>query len=184
MQKERKNFVILCLMDLRQTYDKHYRPLCFFARRWTGDIAEAEDVVQDVFVKLAERRPEFDNATALSAYLHRMVYNACINRSTAAQIHRRHRRLIALNIANEAELAEAELEDGVLWRILSEIDALPTECARVFRMSYMEGASIADVARRLGISPHTVKSQRARARKLLHQRLQDLYSLCAWLFMM
>lgn len=166
---------------MREIYDKYYRPLCFFARRWTGSIAEAEDVVQDVFVKFAERHAVFENAVALSAYLHRMVYNMCMNNAAAALIHRRHKSIIASN--SETEFEEAELEDSVLWRVLSEIDALPPQCGAVFRMSYLEQASIEDVALRLGISPHTVKSQRARARKLLRERLQDLYALCAWLFM-
>ena len=56
-------------------------------------------------------------------------------------------------------------------------------CRKVFTLSYMEGLDIKEVAEKLDISPHTVKSQRARAKQLLQERLKDLFPLLAYLFL-
>jgi RNA polymerase sigma-70 factor (ECF subfamily) len=172
---------------LRETYDRYYRPLCFFCLRYVDDIAEAEDVVQDLFVRLVERRATFVNPSALGPYLYRSAHNMIVNRTTFAGIRRRHHSAIARQMETGADDAEADaaasaVEDDLLWEIMSAIDALPTECSRIFRMSYIEKADINEVARRLNISPHTVKSQRARAKKLLKERLRELYPLCVLLF--
>ena len=60
---------------------------------------------------------------------------------------------------------------------------LPEECQKVFRMSYEEGKSVSEVAEILNISVHTVKSQRARAKKILQGKLQGLYSFVILFFL-
>ena len=108
----------ICLDDpliLRDTYDRYYRPLCFFGRRYIHDIDEVEDMVQDIFVTLAERRMAFANKAALNSYLYRAVSNAAINRSVLDNIHKKHHAIMAKNvkpyIEDEVEFAAAMVED-------------------------------------------------------------------------
>ena len=75
------------------------------------------------------------------------------------------------------------VESEVMWELMTAIDSLPEECRKVFKLSYMEGDDINEVARKLNISTHTVKSQRARAKQLLRERLKDLFPLFAYLFL-
>ena len=58
-----------------------YAPLCHYATSLTdGDADEAEDIVQQVFVKLWDRRASLDITWSVKAYLYRMVHNAALNR--------------------------------------------------------------------------------------------------------
>lgn len=56
-----------------------YAPLCGFALGFLGDRDEAEELVQDTFVKLWEKRDEISIETSLKSYLYSSVRNACFN---------------------------------------------------------------------------------------------------------
>ena len=75
-----------------------------------------------------------------------------------------------------------QIETEVLTELFQAIEKLPAECGKVFKLSYLEGLPIEDVAQKLEISVYTVKSQRARARKLLQENLKDLYPVLAYIF--
>lgn len=169
---------------LKQVYDDYYRRLCFYASRYLSDLDEAKDVVQEMFVKLWERELDFANAYALSAYLYSGVYNACMNRLVTEGIHRKHNQEILRerNRECQADFVTDRIESEVLEAVFRAIDHLPEECRKVFQLSYVEGGKIEEVALVLGISEYTVKSQRARAKKLLKERLKGLYPVVVALF--
>ena len=74
------------------------------------------------------------------------------------------------------------IENEILWEIFEAVEQLPEECKKVFKLSYIEKLDIAQVARLLNISEHTVKSQRARGKKLLQEYLKDLFSIASIIF--
>ena len=170
---------------LEEIYNEHYRPLCFYAAKYVKDIEEARDIAQDVFVELWQRGKDFPDATALKAYLYTAVYNACMNHIKLADIHNRHHDHIrqTTSEADERNYLTDRIEAETMWELMSAIDSLPEECRKVFKLSYMEGLDIQEVADRLRLSAHTVKSQRARAKLLLRDRLKDLFPLFACLFL-
>ena len=171
---------------LRDAYDKYFAQLCFFGHRYLEDMVEVEDVVQDIFVTLFEKKMAFDSPAAMDTYLRRAVYNACMNRLNHAKIRRRHMPGIAERMEAEREndsgFTGDAIEDAMLWRIMRAVDELPPECARVFRLSYIERRGINEVAEIMGISPHTVNSQRTRAKKLLKEKLKHLYPFALLLY--
>ena len=169
-RREREAFI-------KKVYDDYYQRLCFYASKFVADAEDAKDIVQDLLVKLWESDVEFENEQALSSWLHSGVYHACLNRKMLADIHERHHREI-LRETNEADPTNyltTRIEHEVMWEVFSAVDELPEESRKVFKLSYLEGRGIQEVADILHISTHTVKSQRAYARKLLKDRLKDLY---------
>lgn len=168
---------------LHAVYDRYFRLLCFYGRRYLPEMVEVEDIVQDLFVDLYQRGMRFANEKALAVYLHRCIYNACLNKINSANIRKRHREIIADILAEEhadPSVFNADVvEDNLLWKIMQAVDQLPPQCANVFRLSYVERLSINEVAERLGISANTVNSQRTRAKKLLQQLLKDIYPIAA-----
>ena len=171
---------------IKKIYDEYYRPLCFYATKYIRDFENAKDIVQQVFVKLWELESiNFENDYALSAYLYAAVYRSCLNVISKTKTHKNHHQIILnenSNIDNSNYLNE-RIESEVLWQIFQAIDSLPKECQRIFKMSYIEGLSVAQVAEMMNISEHTVKSQRARAKQLLAERLKNLYPLLTLLFL-
>lgn len=166
-------------------YSDYYQRLCFYASKYIVDFAEAEDIVQNIYVKLWEKVDfVFENEYALLSYLYSAVYRACLNKVELEQIHIRHHKCIEQNL-KEQELMDYEadcIENEVLWNILRAVDSLPTECKKIFKLSYFEGLEIAKVAELLHISENTVKRQRARGKKILQERLKNLYPILAIIF--
>lgn len=170
--------------QMKQIYDEYYQRLCFYAAKYVHDHEEAKDIVQEIFVKLWEKELDFENKYALSAYLYPAVYHFCVNRLHLDEIHKQHHQkiLYGSEISDESHYLNDRIEDEVLWDVFKAIESLPSECQKVFRLSYEEGKSIEEVAQILNISIHTVKSQRARAKKLLQEKLKGLYSLVILFF--
>lgn len=68
--------------------------------------------------------------------------------------------------------------------VVQAVEQLPERCREVFKLSYVDGLKVSEVARKLSISEDTVKTQRLKARKQLQEILKDLYPLCWFLFML
>lgn len=170
---------------LKGIFDEHYHPLCFYASKYVKDMEDAKDIVQNAFVELWRRDMRFPSPAALKAYLYTSIHNACMNYIKQNEIHDQHHEYIRQNteVAEERNYVTDRVESEVMWELMTAIDSLPEECQKVFKLSYMEGMDINEVAQRLDISTHTVKSQRAYAKKLLRERLKDLFPLLAYLFL-
>ncbi len=129
------------------------------AHRMLGNWADAEDVAQDVFLRLHRHGLNFPNESALGAWLYRVAVNLCVDRS-------RHVRpsggLPALFAKGEG--AETEMLREEQKRILSvALAALPVKERAAVVLREIECLSTADVAAILGSSEGTVRSQVSRA---------------------
>ena len=126
-------------------------------------VADAEDAVQEVFLKLLDTRPVFRDAEHEKAWLIR----ATLHR--AADLRRKH--------AREAPL-DALIEEGVPMRepetqVLSAIRALPEKYGGVIHLYYYEGYSIKEIAKLLALPAATVGTRLARGRERLRQTLKE-----------
>ena len=159
---------------LRKLYDTYYRPLCFYAGKYVPDMDDVKDIVQDVYVAAWERDVDFPSALAAKSWLYTSVYNACMNHLKRAEIHSHHHELLRneWSEADEHNYISGRIESEWAWQLFRTVETLPEECRKVFKLSYVNGKSIEEVAALLNLSVNTVKSQRARARKLLQERLK------------
>lgn len=166
-------------------FERFYHPLCFYAKKYLKDDDDIQDTVQEIFVTLWEKKLSFPNEYALKAYLYSSVYHACLDRIKLSDIHKKHQDYI-LTAQDETD-SQNYLTDWIETEVLSElfqaIENLPPECCKVFKLSYLEGFSLEEVAQKLDISIHTVKSQRARAKKLLQENLKNLFPVLAYFFL-
>ena len=151
----------------------YYAPLCRYACPLTdGSMDDAEDVVQQVFVKFWEQRTALDVQWSVKAYLYKMVHNRCLNRLRDARIREKHTAQHAgqLEQAHE-EQPGAETELGE--RIQKALTMLPPECRRVFALSRFEELKYREIADQLGISIKTVETQMGKALRLMRTELAD-----------
>ena len=158
----------------KEAFLAYYPRLCLYAFRILRNQGEAEDIVQNVFISFWDNQVTVQDTEAIKSFLYRSVYNACMN-------YIRHQDYVGRQMEYfEEEGVESNaylvrtIENEIMDEIFRVIDTLPTECSKIFRMSY--------VADRLGISVNTVKTQRMRARKLLKERLKNLFPLFMMLF--
>jgi len=161
-------------------FRKHYRPLSYFAYQFLGDRGLAEDVVQNIFLKLLDEKPDFEGEDHLKHYLYKSVRNACLNQMRQDHLHAEildSLKPVEAEENNDPDFLQSVVQAEVYREIMDAIDHLPTECSRVFKMAYLSNLDNDEIAAALSISVHTVKSQKVKAKKRLRERLKYLYPL-------
>jgi len=159
-------------MTLEQLLPAYRDSLVRFAESYAHRSSEAEDVVQDVFVRIlradaarTESGPRYDRP---GAYLRRAVANECVSHWRRASRER--------PTAELPERAGADHAGAVTDRIVvrNAVAALPDRMRQVVTLSFLEGMSDASVADALGITEITVRTTRKRALAHLRLLLADL----------
>ena len=125
--------------------------------------ADAEDAVQEAFIRLLDRRPVFQDAEHEKAWLIRVTLQR------AADIRRRKTRETPLEAAIEVCGQDREPET----ELLSAVRALPEKYGAVIHLYYYEGYSIKEIAKLLGLPAPTVGTRLARGRERLRQMLKE-----------
>jgi len=153
-------------------FRSHYVELCEYVLRFVGSAEAAQDLVQDLFLRLWDSRGPRDATRLTRPYL----YVAARNRALK---YLRHRRVVAawVDRAVREELPRSDNpEDLCLCGELDDvvqraIAALPARCRAIFVLRRREQLSYREIATRLGVSLGTVKSQMWRATLRLRERL-------------
>jgi RNA polymerase sigma-70 factor (ECF subfamily) len=172
---------------VRQVYQLHFKPLCFFAQRITGSREEAQDLVADSFVKMLQKREEFQNLSNVKSFLYLITKNACINHIRATQrhdaAHKQIRFLGSEGTESENVLRGEMLRLELLQAIHAEIENLPGRCKEIFKLLFIEGLGTEEIGERLGISAQTVRTQKARALQLIRSELLKKNLILALLYL-
>lgn len=139
----------------------HYRPLTMYALRYTENIDDAEDIVQQSFIDIWERLSGGMAIDNLKAYLYTVVRNGSLTRV----IHSPQKSTIQENemedISEEERIIRSE-RDAQLW---TAIDRLPKARKRIFLLSKRDGLTYKEIADELGISIKTVDTRSVRPLK-------------------
>ncbi|WP_164015068.1 RNA polymerase sigma factor [Pyxidicoccus trucidator] len=155
------NAACVSLPPLTQLYTEHRSRALAIARRIVGDTDDAEDVVQDVFARLARVAPGFGGRAAWSTWLHRVMVNSSINWLRA----RKRRERLSLEpqepLSPEVQAVGSELERH-FGEAMEEINE---QQRQVLYLREVRGLSYPEIARLLRIPEGTVKSTLHRARQ-------------------
>lgn len=147
-------------------FDQHAPALCRFVHGYLKSHADAEEVVQDCFLKLWERRHEFDNGIVFKTYLYTSAYRAILK-----QI--RHQRYWVFEDCKEEVLIEEMSPSNIVeYQELDQlyqtaIAQLPSRRRQIFALSRQQGLSHATIAQELNISVKCVENQMTHALKFL-----------------
>jgi RNA polymerase sigma-70 factor (ECF subfamily) len=162
-------------------FRKYYEQLFYFALRFLKDSQTAENIVQDVFVKLWEKREEWHVQSSVKAYLYTAVKNRSLNyikrEKSMVSVEE-----VSVNQMDEIPSPEESLiENEIMEAVQGAIEKLPQQCRCVYQMKRYDGMTYSEIAEILNVSINTVKTQMKRALKSLHKNLAYLYSLL-WIF--
>ncbi|MEG0795938.1 MAG: RNA polymerase sigma-70 factor [Odoribacter sp.] len=161
-----------------QLFREWYVRLCVYAESIVRDRDMAEDLVQNIFCMLWEKRVEMNIHESLKSYLYRAVYNSALNLLKHEKV-----KLAFLEfVGKHGEKGEnnveyyfdKESEKGLLQEINQAIDALPEQCREIFMLSRFAGKKSTEIALMLDISVRTVETQLYRAMKHLREDLAHL----------
>ena len=155
----------------------HYGRLRRLCRLMLGDPQEAEDVVQEVFLKAHEAERLGRAPMDWGAWLTRVAVNACRDRRRAGGWMRLRLRSTHIDdlplVADTQAPSEAAVGEETRRRIWVAFRALPRRQQEVFALRYVEEQPTADVALALGLSPGSVKRHLYRAVRHLRRALGD-----------
>jgi len=151
----------------------YYTPLCRYAASLTdGDLDEAEDIVQQAFVRLWEQRGTLDIAWSFRAYLYKTVHNRCLNRLRDAKTRERYKIYNAQQMEQQAAHTP-EPEPELVERLQRALATLPEQCRRIFELSRFEELKYREIADQLDISIKTVETQMGKALRLMRLQMAD-----------
>lgn len=135
--------------------------------RMLGDRVQADEVTQDVFVRVWQKLPGFRGESAFSTWLHRVAVNVVLSRRKAAGVQQG-------RLADEEALESAPTRQvfvGERLDLEQAIAGLPNGARRVFVLHDVEGFTHEEIGEQLGITPGGSKAQLHRARMLLRAAL-------------
>ncbi len=164
-------------------FKEYYAILSVFAKKYTGDLDSAKDIVQDVFVKLFEQRECLLIHTSLKSYLYQSVRNRSLNYLEHIQIDQKHKSNILYNLKDENEWSDKMLELELEAKIHSIISTLPEQRKNIFTLSRVQGLKNKEIAEQLNISIRTVEKQISNALKALRENLSDYLKLLIYLIL-
>lgn len=157
----------------QETFEIYFKVLVLFATKFSLDKETAEDLVQDVFVKLYEQKDKLQFHSSLKAFLYQSVRNKCIDLIRSTKTREKHHVEIKAGtdvegLNSEELMLQSELEE----KIYHSIKQLPDQCQLIFKMNRFEGKKNQEIADELNISKRTVETQISKALKILRE---DIY---------
>ncbi|MFO7655571.1 MAG: RNA polymerase sigma-70 factor [Bacteroidales bacterium] len=156
----------------KSLFYEYYARLTFFANKYVHDIEVAREIVQELFVKLYERRFSLHIETNFKSYLYRSVYNSCINHLNQVALRERHHQIIKNQSEDKYTFSEGETSLAELeHKIYTEIEKLPLQCRKIFKHNRFDGMSNSEIADMLNLSKRTVETQISKALKILRKRI-------------
>lgn len=168
-----------------QVFKTHYKNLFAYAITILKSEAAAEEIVQNVFLRLWEKKLLLPPGVQLKPYLYRAVHNESLNYIKHEKVKSRYQ-LYAVGRNDEQEqpaskkVMTAELERN----IQDALNELPEQCRTIFQLSRFEELKYREIADQLGISVKTVENQMGKALKLLRTKLAEFLPLLLFINLM
>ena len=160
--------------ELEEIFEQHYTMVYCTAYCVTGCVADAEDVVQNIFLRLLERRVNVDFTGNPKGYLYRAAANLSLN--VVRDRKRRAQLQTVEHLADSVHVASPTESEELHRKLYEAIAELPPKAAEILLLHYLHGCSDAEIAKLLGTSRGTIAvnlyRSRARLRKLLISSLE------------
>jgi len=156
-----------------QVHELYKTRLFYYARRFSLEWHEVEDLVAEAFMALWRSRHQIQSDTHIRNFLFITLRHKAINLAASRKRHESLLENFETGPQTVEENLSAELVEGEMLHLLQlAIKTLPVECRRIFELTYRQELSPAEIARLLDMNPATVRSQKRRAILLLQQWIQ------------
>ncbi len=171
MQKEEK-LIEGCKNGDRKSqqflYELHSKRMFFICQRYSKSLQEAEDILQESFIKVFKNIHQFRSEASFFSWMKRIVVNTALNHQRSKLY------LFPMVDVEEADLRQDDnvvLGDYHFNELLDMVRELPSGCQIVFNLYALEGYNHREIADMLKISEGTSKSQYSRAKSLLKGKI-------------
>ncbi len=149
-------------------YKEHYKELFLASYNYVKTAAVAQEIVNDVFLKIWEDAEKISIESSLKSYIYRAIINRSINALNKQKRESQNQKELAQSPLEFYELRQMETNE-LKVQLYKAIEALPEQCKKVFLMSRMDGLKQQEIAEKLDISIKTVKNHITHALKQLRK---------------
>lgn len=164
-----------------EIFERYSKILVNHAYKILGDRDQANDVVQDVFLAIWNKRNEIVLTGSFSSYLYKATKNRILNHIAHEKVVSSYADSISDFIENDYVLADSGLREKELEAIIAkEIDQLPEKMREVFLLRKVEELSYEEIALQLNITDKTAKQQVYNSLKILRRKLKSLVGVFVW----
>ena len=152
---------------------RHFAPKMYgICLRFAGNPMDADDILQEAFLKIFTKIKDFRNEGSLEGWIRRTFVNTAINYYRKNSRNQRNGDLDGIDISDDnTEIIYDKLSREELLNLLQE---LPIGYRTVFNLNVLEGYTHKEIGEMLGISDNTSKSQLTRARAILQKRVRNM----------
>lgn len=164
--------------SFEQLFKSHFKALHAYANVILKDDDDAEEIVQNMFLKFWEKRDLLNVQTSLKAYLYKCVYHDSLNFLKHQKIKTKYQDFAGYTMNDQHLPASSKVEMTELEYNLSlALNKLPEQCRTIFQMSRFEELKYKEIAERMGLSIKTIENQMGKALRILRLELADFLSL-------
>ncbi|WP_019037245.1 RNA polymerase sigma factor [Psychroflexus tropicus] len=167
---ELKNLIKRCKQNDKRSqkllYEMFSEVLFSISLKYSRNYSEAEDNLQDAFIKIFDKIHQFEHKGSFEGWLKRITINICLQRYRGQKV---------FELVNEDALKAEDLQvddrEYSLQFLLECIQGLPDRYRMVFNLYTLDGFSHKEIAKKLSISEGTSKSNLSRAKDLLRRKI-------------
>ncbi len=156
-----------------EVFKTHFRNLYSYALTILKEENQAEEIVQQVFFKLWEKREKVVITQSLNAYLYRSVHNECLNFLKHQKVKRSYHSYIQYTMREEENSTPGIQEKELASRISYALQQLPQQCRTIFQMSRFENLKYREIAEKLDLSVKTIENQMGKALRIMRMHLTE-----------
>ena len=175
------NHLLKTQKSFSDIYSIYYVRMLRFSQTYVIAEEDAENITQDVFTDLWEKRESMNHIENMNAYLFRLVRNKCLDYLKHKVFEQKYVENVKASFEIELNLKLQSLDRFDVYDISERnqmeklirdaINSLPKRCRDIFLLSRMEGLKYREISERLGISVNTVECQMGIALKKLRAKL-------------
>ena len=151
-----------------ELYRKYASVLFGLCLKYSNNRTEAEDNLHDAFMTIYDKIGQFNNKGSFEGWMKRITVNTVLQKYRK----QRHLDVVSENYSEEEAVLEAEVADISLSRLLGYIQELPNKYRMTFNLYVLDGYSHKEISEMLGTSTGTSKSNLARARMILKEKIE------------
>ena len=148
----------------KQFFEGHFHAMVRYAYRFLPDIQEAEDVVQDAFIRLYHTCEDLDDTERARTFLYTIIRNLCISHLRHQSIKERYEQE---SLEEASPMMEEEIHSEIIYQetlrlLYVAVNRLPKQSRKIILLG-LEGKTNQEIAEELGISVNTVKTLKKNA---------------------
>ncbi len=177
VRSEEKSLLLLLkngdIKSFEFTFRFYYEPLLGYALSILKVEAEAEEIVQELFLKIWRDRKKLIIKHSFAAYLYKSVYNQCLHRLQKEKLLQEYQKFALKQPVAEVNADEMLKYEELNRKFFELMEALPERRQLIFKLSRFQGLKYREIADRLSISIKTVEANMSKALQYFRRNLQE-----------